>query len=189
MKSNHALRLSVSGLLIAVGIAIPMFSPFKIILGPASFTLASHVAIFIAMFISPYMAISVTIGTTIGFFFGGFPLVIVLRAASHIIFVIAGALFLKKFYVATLSAIKLRIFSFFIALLHGFCELIVVSVFYFGGYMSAAFYQSGFFLSIILLVGLGTVVHSMIDFEIAYAIGKNVPALLQNRQSLQAAKG
>ncbi|MCL1905601.1 MAG: hypothetical protein FWG06_01175 [Clostridiales bacterium] len=166
-KNNTAFKISLSGLLIAVGIVIPMFSPIKIVLEPASFTLASHVAIFIAMFISPGVAGSVAIGTAFGFFLGGFPVVIVLRAASHIVFSLAGALFLRKLKGAKLFGLKLRLFSFSVALIHAFCELTVVSVFYFGGGMSASFYQKGFFLSVLLLVGLGTVVHSMIDFEIA----------------------
>ena len=61
----------ISALLCAMGI-IPIFSPIKIIFEPASFTLASHVAIFIAMFISLRTALFVTIGTTLGFFLGDF---------------------------------------------------------------------------------------------------------------------
>jgi niacin transporter len=95
MRRNSVLKLSVSGLLIAVGIIIPMFSPLKILLEPASFTLASHVAIFIAMFISPGMAASVAVGTTLGFYFGAFPIVVVLRAATHVVFAVAGAMYLK----------------------------------------------------------------------------------------------
>ena len=170
MKGNPVLRLCISGLLIAVGIIIPTFSPFKIILEPASFTLASHVAIFIAMFISPGIAAAVAAGTTIGFFLGGFPLAVVLRAASHIVFATGSALYLQRVPKIRSSAVKLRVFSFFIALIHALCELIVVSVFYFGGNMGDTYYQHGFLTSVLLLVGLGTVIHSMIDFEIAHAI-------------------
>jgi niacin transporter len=48
------------------------------------------------------------------------------------------------------------------------CELVVVSVFYFYGGMGDLYYQHGFFMSVLLLVGLGTVVHSMVDFEISH---------------------
>jgi len=71
-KHNRLFQLTASALLCAIGIVIPIFSPVKIILGPASFTLASHVAIFIAMFISPACAAVVALGTTFGFFIGGF---------------------------------------------------------------------------------------------------------------------
>ena len=182
MKSKSAFYLSMSGLLIALGIVIPMFSPFKIIVEPASFTLASHVAIFVAMFISPGMAAVVAIGTTIGFFLGGYPLVVVLRAASHMIFATLGAFYLRWSPDITHSPVKLRVFSFFVALFHALCELVVVSIFYYGGNMGALYYQQGFLLSVLLLVGLGTIIHSMIDFEIAHAI----IVILQKTKKLKA---
>ena len=179
MKDNPVLKLSLAGLLIAIGIIIPMFSPAKIIVEPASFTLASHVAIFIAMFISPSIAVTVATGTTLGFFFGGFPLVVVLRAASHIVFALIGALYLEMHPMTARSVVRLRFFSFSVALMHAFCELVVVSVFYFGGNMNAAYYQNGFLLSVLSLVGIGTVIHSMIDFEIA-----NVVVVTLQKQNL-----
>ena len=52
-------RMCVAALLCAIAILIPMISPVKIQLGPMSFTLGSHVAIFIAMFISPAVALGI----------------------------------------------------------------------------------------------------------------------------------
>jgi len=147
-----------------------MFSPVKIVIEPASFTLASHVPIFIAMFISPAVAVFVAIGTTIGFLFGGFPIIVVLRAATHIFFTLIGSLYIHKISKSNLSFVKLRIFSFCIAIIHAVGELVVVSVFYFNGNISPAHVEQGFTLSVLLLVGLGTVIHSMIDFEIARII-------------------
>ena len=69
--------LSIAALLIAVGTVIPLFMP-KIIIGPMSFTLASHVAVMIALFISPAVAIAVSLGTTLGFMIAGFPFVVVM---------------------------------------------------------------------------------------------------------------
>ncbi|MGL5641117.1 MAG: hypothetical protein ACRDDM_02550, partial [Paraclostridium sp.] len=86
-RKSNTKSIVISALLCTLGIIIPMFSPIKLILEPASFTLASHVPIFIAMFISPSTAIFVTLGSTIGFLLGGFPIVIVFRALSHLIFV------------------------------------------------------------------------------------------------------
>ena len=167
MSNRSVFRITLSGLLIAIGILIPMFSPIKILLEPASFTLASHVTIFIAMLISPGMAVAVTIGTTLGFLFGGFPLVVVLRAASHIIFVILGSIYARKHPDLYMSKIKFRVFSLIIALIHAAAEIVVASVFYFTGSMTTAYYQKGFVISILLLVGLGTVIHSLVDFELA----------------------
>ena len=55
MKSKNINQLVLAGVLCGIGIVVPMLMP-KIVIGPMSFTLASHVAIFIAMFISPKLA-------------------------------------------------------------------------------------------------------------------------------------
>lgn len=73
MNRNNNYSMVVSALLCAIGTVIPIISPLKITLEPASFTLASHVAIFIAMFISPATALFVAVGTTAGFFWPDSP--------------------------------------------------------------------------------------------------------------------
>lgn len=168
MGNQKSKELAISGLLIAVGILIPLISPFKIVLEPASFTLASHVAIFLAMFISPRVAAAVAVGTTTGFLLAGFPLVVVLRAATHIIFAPLGALYLKRHPLESLSPVKQRVFSLSIGAVHGLLEVAIVSAFYFAS-PSGAPVGSGqdFARSVLLLVGVGTVLHSMFDFEIA----------------------
>ena len=60
--------LTMTALLTALAIAIPMVMPLKIVIPPASYTLGSHVAIFLAMFISPLMTVIVILGSTYGFF-------------------------------------------------------------------------------------------------------------------------
>jgi niacin transporter len=174
MNRNNSHSMVVSALLCAIGILIPIISPLKITLEPASFTLASHVAIFIAMFISPATAIFVAAGTTAGFFLAGFPLVIVLRAGMHLVFASAGAIYLKK-YPDTLKSFKSsQVFSLAIALIHGISEVLIVMPFYFGNGMATAYYTKGFVVSVLLLVGVGTVIHSMVDFYLAQAIWKPV---------------
>ncbi len=76
--------MTVTALLTAIAILIPIIMPFKIVIPPASYTLGSHIAIFIAMFLSPWMAIFVIIASSLGFLMAGYPIVIVLRAFSHI---------------------------------------------------------------------------------------------------------
>ena len=165
VSSNNLFKLTATGLLIAIGIIIPMFAP-RVIIGPASYTLASHVAIFIAMFISPAVTLFVTIGTTAGFLFSGFPLVIVFRAASHIIWALPGALYLSRIDKFNIPWVKLRLFSFVIALVHGVGELGAVLLFFFGTYFPEGFAFTG----ILVTIGLGTVVHSMVDLEIANVV-------------------
>lgn len=177
---NKVYRLTISALLIAIGILIPMFSPVKVILEPASFTLGSHIAIFIAMFISPGTAAAVAVGTTLGFFWGGFPIVIVMRAATHIIFAVCGAFILKKNPSIFSSAAKTILFAFLISCLHAVSEVLVVMPFYFGNNMAAGYYAKGFFVSVILLVGVGSVIHSMVDFGISLIIWKPLNKMVKH---------
>ena len=51
--------MTLTALLTAIAIFIPIAMPLKLVIPPASYTLGSHVAIFIAMFINPWMAIFV----------------------------------------------------------------------------------------------------------------------------------
>lgn len=171
MSSKKLYRLVIAALLCAVGILIPMFSPIKITIDPASFTLASHVAIFLAMFVSPGVAAAVSIGTTLGFFLAGFPITVVMRAASHIVFALVGARYIQKHAEAALHPAKPAnlVFSFLIGALHGLCEVLIILPFYFGGSM-AAYQAKGFLVSIVLLVGVGSILHSMIDLAIASII-------------------
>ena len=174
MKKTSMQRMTSAALLVAMGIIIPMFSPLKIVIEPASFTLASHVPIFMSVFISPATAVAVTIGTALGFFLGGFPITIVLRAASHIVFVLCASYYLKYYKDITQSPFKTRVFSFIIGLIHTICEVIVVSFFYFGGSFGDGYYDQGFLYSVIYIIGIGGLVHSMVDFEIAFFITKAI---------------
>lgn len=175
MKNRSGMiTLTVSALLCAVGIVIPMFSPLKIVLEPASFTLASHVALFLAMFISVPVAVCVSLVTTLGFFLGGFPLIVVLRALSQIVFVVLGAVFLEKKKNVISRPVPCILFGLVMAVIHAVMEVLVVTVFYTGSGVGELYYQQGYFLSVMVLVGIGTVVHSMVDYGIALAVWKPV---------------
>lgn len=159
------LQLTIIGLLTAIGILIPMVMPIRIVIPPASYTLGVHIPIFIAMFISPKAAIAVTIGTTAGFFLAGFPMPIVIRAASHIFFSLPGAIFLAK---TSLSGVSLRVFSLVVALVHGATEALAVILFF----MGTAFPEGQGLLWILGFIGFGTVLHSLLDFELSNIIIK-----------------
>jgi len=183
MKQNYKLQsMVIAALLCTIGIIIPMYSPVKIMMEPASYTLASHVPVFIAMFISPWVAVSVAFITTFGFLFAGFPIVIVLRALTHVVFAGLGAFILTKNRKILLSVKNTVIFSFFIAVVHAICEVSVVTLFYWGSGMTSAYYEKGYLFAVIGLVGVGTIIHSMIDFGIAIFVWKplqhvvNIPA-------------
>ena len=169
-RKSKVYKMTTAALLCAIGIIIPLISPIRIVLEPASYTLASHVPIFIAMFISPATAIVVAIGTTAGFFISGFPIVVVLRAATHTIWAYLGAKVLERREDLMDTVPKRLLYSFFLGLTHAALEMMVVIPFYFGARMSKAYYAKGFFVSVVLLVGLGTVAHSMFDFFLSRLI-------------------
>ena len=180
MKTNSVKRLTISAVLIAMGIIIPMVMP-RITIGPASFTLASHVPVFIAMFISPVVAIAVSLGTGFGFFLSATP-IIALRALSHLIFAVIGAVILQKHPEIlinkegkfTLLNGKLQLFNVGIGVIHSAAELVVVSVFYTMGNLPGTYYTAGFMYSIFLLMGVGGLIHSLVDFSIAYFLASTL---------------
>ncbi|MGL4696951.1 hypothetical protein [Enterococcus larvae] len=173
MRKNSVRQLTISALLIAMGIIIPMVMP-RITIGPASFTLASHVPVFLAMFISPEAAIAVSLGTGFGFFLSATP-IIALRALSHMVFAVIGAMYLKKHPEVALRSKRFslmngrfQLFNFVIALIHSAIELVVITAFYTMGNMPETYYTDGYIYSILLLMGVGGIIHSMVDFNIAY---------------------
>ena len=180
MKTNSVKRLTISALLIEMGIIIPMVMT-RITIGPASFTLASHVPVFIAMFISPVVAIAVSLGTGFGFFLSATP-IIALRALSHLIFAVIGAVILQKHPEIlinkegkfTLLNGKLQLFNVGIGVIHSAAELVVVSVFYTMGNLPGTYYTAGFMYSIFLLMGVGGLIHSLVDFSIAYFLASTL---------------
>lgn len=167
MKRNQTKSLAFTAILIAFGILIPMVMPVKVVIGPASFTLASHVPVFMAMFISPQVAVLVALGTSLGFLLAGFPIVIVLRAVSHLLFAVVGAVLVQK----RPSLLEKPLSTFFLALflnfLHGLAEFIVVLVLTAGAHTGAAYVWS-----LVGLIGFGSLVHGCIDFYIAYYLWK-----------------
>ena len=166
-------QLVLAGILCAIGLVVPMVMP-KVILGPMSFTLGSHVAIFLAMFISPKVAAAVVLGTTVGFFMTT-PLIIALRAASHIIFALVGAIIIKRHSDILEKPLANLSLNAGLALIHGLSEVLVVSPFFYSGYMfTPAQLNGGFIMSVVVLVGLGTVVHSFVDCSISVLLWKCV---------------
>jgi niacin transporter len=114
----------------------------------------------------------VALGTTLGFFLGGFPIVVVMRALSHVVFVMIGALWLRRHPYTLLSAGKNFAFNCVMAFIHAVCEVLVVMYFYFGDLLPKANYSKGFVVSVLLLVGVGTLIHSSIDFYISVLLWK-----------------
>lgn len=199
MKTKQSVhRLTITAILVALGIVIPMVMPIRLVLGPASFTLASHVPVFIAMFISPAVAITVAIGTFFGFMISGWPIVVSMRALSHIVFAIIGAFYLQKHPTLlntnrgfSIANVKFQVYNFIIGGIHAATEMAVVSIFFFAGNMTEVYYTQGYFYTIFILVGVGGLIHSLVDYNIAYFISEvlckfiDIPAFTSAKKEMK----
>lgn len=166
MNRNKKIKnIVIAGFLCALGIMIPLVVP-KIELGVMTFTVGSHIAIFIAMFISPMMSVIVCLITALGFFITT-PIYVALRALSHIIFAVIGAYMLKKMPNIIDTIWQNVGFALFISIIHAACEVIVVIPFFFS---NPSQFNNGIVYGALYLVGLGTLVHSMIDYIISNTI-------------------
>ena len=156
--NNKVKQMVYAGLLTALAIIIPIqFSFLKIFVPPAfTATLAAHVPMMLSMLISPFVAVIVGIGSTLGFAITGLPIVVVARAATHIIVGYIGA----KIIIKNRSYAQAVLIT---APIHGFLEMIVAIPFI------------GLALNWALIVTLvGSIMHHMVDGIIAYAIVKAV---------------
>ncbi|CAM4215767.1 hypothetical protein AT575_05415 [Streptococcus penaeicida] len=162
MTKKPTQTIAYASILVAFGILIPMIMPVKIIIGPASFTLASHLPLFLATFISLPVAIFVALGTTLGFFLAGFPIVIVMRAFSHLAFAGIAAVLIKKRPEILQNPVQLVPFALIINLIHALAEFLVVLLL-----TRTAHTEMSYIWSILGLVGLGTLIHGMVDFFLA----------------------
>ncbi|MGX7014848.1 hypothetical protein [Vagococcus silagei] len=168
MKKSSTQSLTYSAILIALGILIPMIMPVRIILGPATYTLASHVPIFLAMFISPGVAALVALGTAFGFFLTS-TFVVALRALSHIVFAVLGAWYLSRHPEIVSHPRRFMKFNIAIGVIHATCETLVVTIVMFTGQIE----PMGIW-AMILLLGVGGFVHSLVDGTIAYTVSQQI---------------
>ena len=159
----------IGALLTALGILIPMIMPAKIVIGPASFTLASHVPVMAAMFFSPYLAALVAVGTALGFFISVPVPLIWMRAATHIVVMTAGAWFLKKNPDLVDKKVKLQVFNLILGVFHAGLEALVVLAFYRIGFADLT---SQALNSLLMLVFFGGIVHRFVDFNLAFGLCK-----------------
>ena len=155
-------KLARSAMLIALGIVIPMVMP-KVSIPPASYTIASHVPVFMSMFISPGVAIAVSLGTAFGFFLT-LPVVVALRALSHLLFAVIGAYYIQRVPDLLNQRKKLILFNIGIGLVHAVSESIVVALFFM---TSPEHLEVNYFTAVFLMIGVGGFFHSLLDFWIA----------------------
>jgi niacin transporter len=176
-KKMNVRTMTVTAMLIALGVVIPMYSfpIFPPIPGFFTATFASHVPIMLSLFLGPFSAICVTIGTTMGFFFRGLGPEVTLRAASHIIFAIVGALMVRRGSKIVWLVLVTMIF-------HAAMEAIVMYCF---GVKLSRLQETmpqATLTTAVLLIPLLTCAHHLIDFAITLLIYKGVRPALENKR-------
>ncbi|HHV72146.1 MAG TPA: ECF transporter S component [Clostridia bacterium] len=149
MKAKNIVQ---GALLTALSIIIPVMfgGTLRILIGPFSATLASHVPVMLAMRINPMVAGFVGVGSSLGFLVQLGP-VVAARALMHVPFAVLGAILYQK----GMSFTKVLIITLPI---HAIAEALIVIPF---GFTLA---DAGF------LVGVGTAVHHAIDSLIALSL-------------------
>jgi len=157
--------MTITALLTALTILIPIvFSPIRIPVGLTfTATLSVHVPIIIAMFISPWSAAFVALGSALGFFFSA-PTVVAVRAATHVIFAVAGACMIRKMHGNTM--LKLAIVWLATMVLHAAAEAVASGLmvhYAFGSPLYVAYAEA-------FTTGVGTLIHHTIDYVIAIGI-------------------
>lgn len=117
-------EMVLAAILTALSILIT-YSPVKLVLPAFTLTLGSHVPTMLAAFISPWVVLMTVIGSCIGFFFT-IPMpnaiIVITRAATHILFALAGAKMIKDGKINMFVIIALT------ALIHSIAEGIAVYI-------------------------------------------------------------
>lgn len=155
-------RMTTTALLTALAIIIPLVMPIKILFPGFTATLASHTPLIIAMFIGPVSAVIVALGSAVGFLFAFPDPLVATRAAMHVIFVLAGALMLRKrmnLYLVIAVTLVLHTLS-DMATVYAVAALFNITAFLKGESMAV----------VQAVIGGGTSLHHIVDFIIALVI-------------------
>lgn len=171
--NNKTKKITVAAMLVALSVIFVLIMP-KIDIGIWSFTPFSHIFIMLGSFIAPYVGIFASIGALTGFLMTTGNPVVWLRAGSHIFFVLAMVLLLKKFppknkknliFVGVITAIVHTVFE--IIAVYFALEMAIVSI-------EALKIPGEYSLHgyVFLVVGGGTFAHSLIDFFAAFGVLK-----------------
>lgn len=151
--NNNIKKLTYTALLTALAIIIPLaFGFLKIVIGPFSATLASHVPMFVAMLLGPLPAAMVGIGSALGFLVSA-PAVVAARAFMHTFVGAFGAVLIKK-------GVSFKKVVAITAPVHAGLEALVVIPF---GYTM---------FKVLVVVGIGSFIHHIADGIIAFALIK-----------------
>jgi len=166
--NNKTKRITVSAVLTALSLVYIYFMPM-IDIGVWSFTPFSHLFLFIACMIEPYTALMTYIAVFFGFMFKTTNQLIWLRAASHLFFALFMSLYVKLRGLKTKKDIAITAAG--TSLLHAGFEVIAVLIGLAVGF-TAKMYDYNATQFVILVVGLGTIGHNLLDYFTALFVFK-----------------
>ena len=154
-SSNKIKKMIFAAVLTAISIIIPLqFGFLKIVLGPFTATIASHVPMFLSMLVSPGVALFVGLGSAIGFFITSTP-VVAARAAMHIVVGYIGAKTICKNK-------NLKIAILITAPIHAILEGLVLIPF------GTSIYE------FMVVVVIGTFLHHIVDGTISFILANSL---------------
>ncbi len=156
--------ITVSALLTALSFIYTYLMP-TIIIPAWSFTPFSHTTLMLGTMLSPYVGIMTALGTLAGFMLKTPDVLIWMRAASHIIFVLLMIIVFRTRAID--NPRKFWTLNIVVALVHAVLEVAAILVAIPMGLLPQ---QNQTFYYIFIAAGLGTTAHSIIDFCAAFLL-------------------
>ena len=158
----------ISSIVIGMSILIPFYTPFKLVIPPASYILFSYVPVFLALYYSRRLALSSVLCMSIALYSTHYPLSIVAECLSHLLLAIIGSTYIKN-YADTLNSVRSYLpFCIRMACLVALGEMGVSMLIFF---IKHDITPNTIFVALILVGGVA-LVHSFIDGIIGYILHK-----------------
>ncbi|MCL1900821.1 MAG: hypothetical protein FWG51_00290 [Firmicutes bacterium] len=161
---RKTLKITISAVLTGLSLVYIVFMP-TIDLGVWSFTPFSHIFLFIACFISPYTALMTYLAVLGGFIIKTGNYLTWLRAASHLFFIVFLVIYIKIFKLKTKKHIAIAAAC--TSVIHAGFEILAVII-----GLAAGFEGNGTVYYILLVVGLGTMGHNLLDYFAGFFLYK-----------------
>lgn len=159
-------EMVLAAILTALSILIT-YSPVKLVLPFFTLTVGSHTPTMLAMLVSPWVAVMTVIGSCIGFFMtipAPNSIIVVARAATHLIFALAGCKMIKN------GKLNIYLIILITGVLHALAEGIIVFA------LTPLIVPGQLATSAAVIALSGTFVHHLLDCAIttpiAIALGR-----------------
>lgn len=167
-------NLWISSIVIGISILIPFYTPFKLVIPPASYILFSYVPVFLALYYSWRLALFAVLCMSIALYSTHYPLSIVAECLSHLLLAIIGSTYIKN-HADVLNSVRSYIpFCIRMACLVALGEMGVSMLIFF---IKHDITPNTIFVALILVGGVA-LVHSFIEGMIGYILYKVINKIL-----------